>query len=205
MRRYTRASYPLHRPGFDGASSLTPSLWSSYIPCIHQGHPPTTNAAASATVRIASHRYTTRLIFGLLHKSRLLTTMENVQRSTIAASLQHCLGSRSHQVITLGLSLICALPSTKDASPHTKIVVTFCWGGRFTFTGVHCWVLSCSYRRRGRRGGLQLWWLCGIGRFELVWGHWSNLCRLLVLTGADVKFILNIRRHKVHLWDQTRY
>ena len=63
VRRYTRASYPLHRPGFDGASCLTPSLWSSYIPCIHQGHPPTTNAAASATVRIASHRYTTRLIF----------------------------------------------------------------------------------------------------------------------------------------------
>ena len=97
---------PSHRPGFDGASILTPRLLISSCWCLRQGHLPITKAAASATARLASLRGQTRLIVGVLHKSRLLTTLYSVQHSMLTASLRYCLGSRS------------------SPSHHTRVVTT---------------------------------------------------------------------------------
>ena len=95
MQSSMHAAPPSHRLGFYGASSLTPSPLSSSCRCLCQGHLLTTKAAASATACLASRQGPTGLIVGVLHKSRLLTTLNAMRRSTLVASLRHCLGFRS--------------------------------------------------------------------------------------------------------------
>ena len=77
---------------FRQVSTLMPSLLRSPRRCLLTGHPPITKSAAYATASLASRRGPIRLIVGLLQKSRLLTTLGAVQRSTLAASLWRCLG-----------------------------------------------------------------------------------------------------------------
>ena len=79
VQRSTSAASPSHCPGSYRVSILTPILLSSSRRFLHTGHPPTTKVAGYATACLASRQVPTRLIVGLLHKSRLITMLDSMQ------------------------------------------------------------------------------------------------------------------------------